>query len=161
MTTVTSSEYTQGATQQDGKVRTNEVHLLSDGRTITFEYDCAQELDPAVVLQSRAQRINSELATREAAELEAMNGEVPLTKYEFRKRFTAAERYAIDAFNASFESNGALTEEQKAAIRTSQEDYKAAQAVALSDAATIAGVQMYESIGLIAAGRAAEILTNA
>ena len=40
------------------------------------------------------------------------------------------------------------------------EDYKAASEVRLSDPATIAAVQMYEGLGLIAYGRAVEVLNG-
>jgi hypothetical protein len=82
-----------------------------------------------------------------------------LTKLEFRRKLTDAERPYIDEFNATFESNGLLTVEQKRAIRSGLEDYKVAQEVNLDDPQTQAMVQLYEALGLIAAGRATEILS--
>lgn len=158
--TITNSTTTDGAVQQDGRIRTRETHLLSDGRDFVFEYDRAVGVDANTVMALRAARINAEMAAREAAEIEANSGEIPLTKYQFRQRFTSAERMAIDGFNSTFETNGALTTEQKASIRTALEDLAASQAVYLTNASTIAGVQMYEALGLIAVGRAAEILNG-
>ena len=70
-----------------------------------------------------------------------------MTKLEFLRRFTQAERVAI---RTVAKSNGQL------------EDYMAmidlAQEIDTADADTKAGVQMLELVGLIAEGRAAEIL---
>lgn len=158
--TVTNSTTLTGAVQADGRVRTHETHLLSDGREFTFDYDREPGTDPDAVLTARAARINAEMAAREAADIEAANGEIPLTKYQFRQRFTHTERMAIDAFNATFEANGDLTAEQKGAIRTALADLDASQAVSLTNTSTIAGVQMYEALELLAEGRAAEILNG-
>ena len=89
------------------------------------------------------------------AEAVALNYEVPVSKYAFRQRFTAEERYAMDAFNAGYEANAQLTDQQRAAIRTALNDFNAADYVHLSLA--LPALQMYEALGLIAAGRAAVI----
>ena len=112
-------------------------------------------------MTDRAVRLSAELLAREAASLEASSGELPLTKYQFRQRFTFPERVAIDQFNGgSYLSSELLTVEQKMAMTTMLEDYKAASEVRLSDPATIAAVQMYEGLGLIAYGRAVEVLNG-
>lgn len=67
-------------------------------------------------------------------------------------------RAAIDEFNAGYATNPLLTAEQKAALRVTLEDYRAAQNILPTDSGTIRGVQMYEALGLIAVGRAAEVL---
>jgi hypothetical protein len=70
-----------------------------------------------------------------------------ITNLQFLDRFTSAERIAI---RTAAQSNGEMA------------DYLAMQAAAdgidLTDARTIGGVQALEAAGLIAAGRAAEIL---
>lgn len=76
-----------------------------------------------------------------------------LTHLEFRRRFTLAERVAFDNFES-----GAWSPEQKAMLRTITEDMRLATAIDLDDPDTLAGVQFLEQIGLLAAGRAAEIL---
>ena len=158
MTTVTASTAIAGNTQADGGSYVVETHLLSDGRTISYEYLAPAGLDIESVKVLRSAKIESTIQAREAAVGIVDASVVPLTKFEFRQLFAPTERAAIDAFNAGFEASGALSAEQKAAIRTNLEDYKASGAVYLNNPATIAGVQLYESLGLIAAGRAAEIL---
>jgi hypothetical protein len=79
-----------------------------------------------------------------------------LTKLQFRRLFTLAERVAIDDFAAST----TLTAEQKAGVRTLQTDLSIASEVWLDDPLTVAGVQMLEEYGLISAGRATQILKN-
>jgi hypothetical protein len=81
---------------------------------------------------------------------------VTLTKLEFRRLFTLSERAGIDDYVAS----STLTDAQKAMTRTLQYDLSIASEVALDDPLTVAGVQMLEQFGLIAAGRAVQILTN-
>lgn len=158
--TVTESSFETGSAQNDGAVPVTERHLLSDGRSVSFEYLAPAGVDPAVVMAARAERVAAVATAREEALLIAQTGEIPLTKFQFRQRFTYAERVAVDAFNAGFESHAGLTAEQKAAIRTNLADFNASGAVFLSNPATVAGVQLYEALGLIAPGRAAEILNG-
>lgn len=81
-----------------------------------------------------------------------------ITKYQFRQRFTAAERYRCDAFNASVETNPNITDELRAAVRSGIEDYKASQEISLLDPGVYAMLALYEYLGLLdAPGRAAEI----
>lgn len=158
--TVLNSEFVAGITQVDGRVPIVETHTFSDGRVVRFEYLATAEIDSQIVMQARADRIQTELNIREASLLEAANGEAPITKYQFRQRFTASERQVIDAFHFTFESNENLTAGQKAAIRTNLEDFYSSLGVYLNNPTTVAGVELYEALGLIAAGRAAEILSN-
>lgn len=70
-----------------------------------------------------------------------------LTKFEFLNRFTQTERVAIRAAAAS---NGSLADfMQMLEIATD---------VDVTNEATVAGVTFLETVGLLAAGRAAEIL---
>ena len=84
-----------------------------------------------------------------------------LTKYEFRKRFTVEERERIDAFNASFEANSSIPDQHKAKLRTGLKDYEASTGVELIDPATIAMVRLYETLGLLDADRADQVLLTA
>ena len=84
-----------------------------------------------------------------------------LTKYEFRKRFTIEERERLDTFNASFEANPSIPDQHKAKLRTGLKDYEASTGVELLDPATIAMVRFYETLGLLDAGRADQVLLAA
>lgn len=77
-----------------------------------------------------------------------------LTHLEFRRRFTQAERIAVD----NYASNTSLTAAQKATFCTLLEDMRVASGINLDDPGTIMGVKYLEQCGLIAVGRAAEIL---
>lgn len=74
-----------------------------------------------------------------------------VTKLAFRQRFTAAERAAI-TYAARQSSPTA------AGIQSYLDDVQAATYIDLERADTRAGVQALESAGLLASGRAAEIL---
>lgn len=72
---------------------------------------------------------------------------VPLTKLEYMNRFTDAELEGI--YTAA---------KSTIAIEIWLEKFKLATDINLEDARTIAGVQALEAAGLLAVGRAAEIL---
>jgi hypothetical protein len=161
MATIVSSTHIAGHPQQDGRRYIKERHLLDDGRSVDFEYLADDLVNPVLVMTERYARLSAELQAQEASSAEAANGIIPLTKYQFRQRFTFPERVAIDQFNGgAYLASDALTSEQKAGMTTMLEDYKAATEVRLDDPATISAVQMYEGFGLIAQGRAGEILNG-
>ena len=161
MTSIASSTHIAGHPQQDGRRYIKERHLLDDGRSVDFEYLADDLVNPVLVMTERAARLSAELQAQEASSAEAANGVIPITKYQFRQRFTFPERVAIDQFNGgAYLVSDALTVEQKAGMTTMLEDYKAATEVRLDDPATISAVQMYEGFGLIAPGRAGEILNG-
>lgn len=81
-----------------------------------------------------------------------------LTKREWRLLFTDVERPLIDRFNATFETNPALTEPQRDAVRSGLEDYKAATVVNKDDPATAQVLGLYVMLGILDASRPAEIL---
>ncbi len=81
-----------------------------------------------------------------------------LTKLTFRRLFTPVEQKAIDRFNATFESHPALTDDQKDDVRTGLENYKAAGSVSLDDPDTAKVLGLYTALGILAGGRAQEIL---
>ena len=76
----------------------------------------------------------------------------------FRRRFTSAERAAIEWAAVDRADQPNAQRQQAAALRATLADQAAATFIDLDDADTAAGVQGLEAIGLIAAGRAAEIL---
>ena len=81
-----------------------------------------------------------------------------ITKLSFRNRFTMTEKVSIEI--ASLDNPGdAMAQRQQAAIlRVNLTDTAAAAFIDLTHADTRAGVQMLESAGLLAPGRAIEIL---
>lgn len=79
----------------------------------------------------------------------------PLTLGKFRDRFTFAERVAID--NAP--DNTDLPAPTRAAMRTLLKDFETASQIELDHVQTIIGVRTIEDFGLLAAGRADQILT--
>lgn len=80
-------------------------------------------------------------------EVEAAPVPRTITKLEYLRRFTPKERIAIRA-----------AAEQDAALTDYLQLMELAQEINLDDPDTIAAVQMLEQSGLIAAGRAAEVL---
>jgi hypothetical protein len=92
---------------------------------------------------------------------------VRLTKLEFRDRFTVQEKVGIEF--ASLDAPAAPLEDRlrSAQLRVFMDDIANAtpdpdgRAINLGDPRTIAAVQMLEGAGLIAPGRAAEILGGA
>ncbi len=82
-----------------------------------------------------------------------------ITRSAFRMRFTQAEKIAIELAGLDDPSAPMEARSQAAAIRTYQKDVDAAEFIDLTDPATAGGVQELEAAGLMADGRAAEILT--
>lgn len=83
-----------------------------------------------------------------------------ITRAAFRARFTQAEKIAIELAGLDDPSATMEARSQAAAIRTYQKDVDAAEFIDLTDPATAGGVQALEGAGLLAEGRAAEILTT-
>ncbi len=81
-----------------------------------------------------------------------------ITRRAFRARFSTAEKVAIEM--ASLDDPAAAMEarSQAAMIRAYQKDVDSAEHIDLADPATAEGVQLLEAAGLLAAGRAAEII---
>lgn len=146
--------------QADGTRNVTERHTDHKGGVHDVTYRCPVGIDPQLVMEERAAKLGAQIDARDAAEVVARDFALPYTKFQFRQRYTLDEQKAIDDFNATFESNAQLTAEQKAEIRTALENFKASGGVYLNDPATISGVQMHEDLGLIAVGRAAEILNG-
>ena len=79
-----------------------------------------------------------------------------LTKYQFRKLFTFAERISIDNFAA----NPGISAQNKAVLSTIMKDLEVSGEVQLDNPDVAAGVQFLETVGLLGTGRAAQILAN-
>ena len=82
-----------------------------------------------------------------------------ITVLAFRRRFTMAEKAAIE-FAAVDRADAAIEQrQQSAALRASLTDQAAATFIDLDDSDVIAGVAALEAFGLLDAQRVAEILT--
>ena len=81
-----------------------------------------------------------------------------ITRLAFRNRFTLAEKAALE-FAALDDPAAALAQRQQSALlRAMLADQAVAKYIDLADPSTVAGVQLLEQSGLLAAGRAADIL---
>lgn len=81
-----------------------------------------------------------------------------ITRLAFRNRFTTAEKVALEIAGLDNPAAPMPARAQAAALRANQADLASATFVDLQRADTRAGVQMLETAGLLAAGRALEIL---
>ncbi|MCW5648344.1 MAG: hypothetical protein KIS62_01225 [Ramlibacter sp.] len=81
-----------------------------------------------------------------------------ITVLGFRNRFTQAEKVALEIAGLDDPGAGMSARAQAAAIRASLQDVMAATYIDLDRADTRAGVQALEAGGILAAGRALEIL---
>lgn len=81
-----------------------------------------------------------------------------ITKLAFRDRFAQAEQVAIEIAALDVPSASMQQRTMSAALRAQQDNVLAATYIDLMRADTRAGVQALEDAGLIATGRAAQIL---
>ena len=79
-----------------------------------------------------------------------------LTKYQFRQLFTLEEKVIID----NFKDNQAIPDNYKAILVTILKDLELSEAVLLDNPQVKQGVELLEQLGLIAAGRAAQVLSK-
>lgn len=82
-----------------------------------------------------------------------------LAPLAFRRRFTPAERAALEWAAVDKPEQGTQQRMGAAALRSSLKDQAQASYIDLDDPDTIAGVQGLEALGLLAEGRAEDILT--
>jgi hypothetical protein len=144
---IVSSAILTDTLQVDGSKSVLERHTDHQGKSYDIQYFAGPDMDIQQVLAERASRLGAEIDARLAAEAEANSFELPLTKKQFLDRFTASEYAAVRAAAA-----------QNATLDFYWQKLMVAESVYLSNAETQAGVQMLEAAGLIAAGRATEIL---
>ena len=81
-----------------------------------------------------------------------------ITRLAFRNRFTQAEKVALELAALDDPTTPMAQRQQAAALRATLSDAAAATFIDPIRADTRAGVQMLEAAGLLAAGRALEIL---
>jgi hypothetical protein len=153
---IQSSTYTEGAAQADGRRYVKETHTDDTGKTYEFEWLGSQ--DAGAVLAARAEALSALITTQREAEALVLGTRLPLTKLQFERRFSNDEWAAIQAFNAGYDQHPALDDAQKLPIKRGLSEYALALDIALTDPGTVALVGLYEALGLLASGRAAEIL---
>lgn len=84
-----------------------------------------------------------------------------ITKLAFRNRFTAAEKVALEIAALDNASAGMAARQQAASLRAYMKDMETARFIDLDRTDTRGGVLQLEALGLLAAGRAAQILDAA
>ena len=84
-----------------------------------------------------------------------------VTKLAFRNRFTIAEKVSLDMASLDDPSAPIAQRQQAAMLRVYLADMAVSEFIDLNYADTRAGVQMLEGAGLLAAGRASQILDAA
>ena len=127
-----------------------QIEILEDGQLVN-----TVEATPAFM---QTQPVEWRLSAEQAPPVVPMMV-VKLSKWGFRSRFTSAERAAIE-WAAVDRADLSLEQRMVAAgLRADLEDQKQAGFIDLSDAATIAGVNKLEALGIIGVGRAEAILT--
>lgn len=86
------------------------------------------------------------------------NAALRITRLAFRNRFTTSEKVALEIASLDDPAAPMAQRQQAAALRATLADTAAATFIDLFRAETRAGVQMLETAGLLATGRALEIL---
>lgn len=96
MTSIVASELELGVIQADGRRVVVERHTASDGQTYLYDY-LNDGIDPQAIMAARAERLNAQLAEQDAALAAVAGTTLPLSPYEFLKRFPTDKRIAIRA----------------------------------------------------------------
>ena len=81
---------------------------------------------------------------------------IEITKFQFRKLFTTAERIIID----NLATNPAYSDSVKSVVATLLEDIRVSNVVILTSADVVNGVNYLASVGIITTARAKQILAN-
>lgn len=157
---IVSSQIVSQSVQQDGTTLVTERHADHTGRDYTHSYYAQPGADLDAILAQRANNLGAEIDKREYEAAEALNFVIPLKKDEFRNLYTAEEQAAVSLFYETYLTNTNLTDAQKAQIAAGIQYYRDVTSIYLTHPLTIASVQMHETLGLIAPGRAAQILAG-
>lgn len=108
---------------------------------------------PAVITQKAPIQIGTPTAVHTVT---PVVNPIEITKFQFRKLFSQAERVTIDNIEYSQTYSGII----KATVASFQKDMEVSNVVALNSVDVIAGINFLVSIGLLTAPRAARILAN-
>lgn len=153
---ITSSTFTEGPDQGDGRRYVKETHVDDAGSVYDYDWLGSQPAEP--VLAARAAVLNNLISERRAAEALVAGTRLPLTKLQFRQVFTSAERTGIDAFEASFETMPGLDPGAKALVRTGFKDFNAATQINVPFLPPVLDMlELFAQLGLLTAERVAEI----
>lgn len=122
-----------------------QCHAIGDGSTYeSLVWDAGQPIPSQQVLDEWI------------AANPSVSSERVLTKYQFRKLFTFTERVNID----NFAMNPNISAQNKAVLSTIMKDLEVSGEVQLDLPDVSAGIQFLEQVGLLATGRAAQIIAN-
>lgn len=146
---IVTSEITRILPQANGTALVWEMHTDHRGISYEFSYTAAAGVDPQMVLADRAAAVGAEVDAREQAEQIANNFALPLSPYQFLNRFTATERIAA----RTLAKTDPVVEDILFMVQN-------AQGVYLTDPATAQGLAYLQSVGVLTAARAAEILNG-
>jgi len=91
-----SSQIISQSVQIDGRTSVLERHIYA-GKSYDVQYLADVGLDIDAVLLLRGENIEAAIVARDAAIAEAANFRTPITRIQYIRRFTSAERQAIDA----------------------------------------------------------------
>jgi hypothetical protein len=84
------------------------------------------------------------------------NPTMELTKYQFRQLFTLNEKVAID----NFKDNPGIPANYKAILVSVMKDLELSEVVHLDNPQVAQGIALLEQLGLLAAGRGTQIMSN-
>jgi hypothetical protein len=129
------------------------VTLIATGREI-YRYSA----DEPVEWTGMEFATHDHTAAQEELPTPVITAPIRITKLAFRNRFTQAEKIAIEIAGLDNPAAPMQQRAMSAALRASQADVASATFIDLSREDTRAGVHTLESVGILAAGRAAVIL---
>jgi hypothetical protein len=154
---IVSSTYTEGPPQLDGRRWVSESHMTDEGDELSYQWLGGQ--DAQMVVDARVFTLNAQYAAKAAAQALVVGSLIPLSKLEFRNLFGAAKN-AVDSFNFGYAAHPALTDAQKATIRTGLEDFREAQYIERPFRPEVLQlIGLYEALGILSAEQAAQIVS--
>lgn len=148
---IINSVITKTVEQVDGRTDVTESHIDQNGIEYQVNYLAAVGLDLNAVLMERAALIGADIDAKAAVTAAAQAYELPLSTTQFLGLLTRPERIAI---RKAAVSDDALADYLDYLAKT-----RGIYRKAPLGQTTINGLNYLESVGLLAAGRAAEILS--
>jgi hypothetical protein len=134
---------------------TRDYQGITYSDSLYFDQDEYASLTPEDIQAAEDDRYNAWVsAITTPAPTPAPAPQTVFTKFGFRGLFTLSELIAID----NYDTNSTLPADAKAAIKSFLFSFSVADEIDTTDPTTQQGVQFLEQCGLIAAGRAAQIL---
>jgi hypothetical protein len=148
---IVTSTYQANPTDDLGRMAIVERHIDHTGREHMVSYVCNPGLDPDVIMGLRAVRIGADIDKAEAEMLAAAGGEVvrTWTQTQYWKMFSPDELRRCEVL--------AQTDDNANYMLTV---LRATPVIYANDTALIGGLQYFEAMGCINAGRAEAILNG-